>query len=142
MIEANTYKLLSSLIAPNKSGDKSCTFLIETLSKHFIPSPSEIVERFKFHTRFWKPGELVTTFVSKLCSITKFCNFKGMLKTLLRDCIICRTNDTIIQHRLLAEKALTFKIALELAQGMELVAKNVRELSVPVWSRDTLQHTL
>ena len=50
---------------------------------------------------------------------------------MLRDCIICGINDTIIQHRLLSEKELSFKTALELAQGMEWAAKNVRELNVP-----------
>ena len=98
------------------------------------------MERFKFHSRFRKPGESVTAFVSELLSIAKFCNFRDMLETMLRDCIVCGINDSIIQRRLLSEKELSFKTAfacvscvtaLELAQGMELAAKNVRELSVP-----------
>ena len=45
---------------------------------------------------------------------------------------ICGINDPIIQRRLLSEKALSFKSAMErLAQGMESAAKNVRELNVP-----------
>ena len=75
-------------------------------------------------------------FVSELRSIARFCNFEGTLETMLQSCIICRINDTIIQRCLLAEKALTFKTTLELAQGMESAAKNVRELSVPASARD------
>ena len=62
-IEASTYKLLSSLLALVKPGEKSYTFLVDKLSENFNPAPSEIVERFKFHTRFHKPGESVTAFV-------------------------------------------------------------------------------
>ena len=131
MIGASTYKLLSSLLAPAKPGDKLYTTLVDKLSEHFTPTPSEIVERFKFHTRFCKPGESVTAFVSELRSIAKSCNFGDTLETMLRDRIVCRINDTIIQRCLLSEKELSFKTALELAQGMESAAKNVRELTVP-----------
>ena len=131
VIEASTYKLLSSLLAPVKPGEKSYTFLIDTLFEHFNPAPSEIVGRFKFHTRFCKPGESVTAFVSELRSLAKSCNFGDTLETMLRDRIVCGINDPIIQRRLLSEKALTFKSAMELAQGMESAAKNVRELNVP-----------
>ena len=41
---------------------------------------------------------------------------------------MCGINDESIQRRLLAETALTFKKALELAQGMETAAKDVLEM--------------
>ena len=69
VIGPSNYKLLSSLLAPDKPGDKEYKTLIDKLSEHFTPAPSEIVERFKFHTRFRKPGESVTAFVSELRSI-------------------------------------------------------------------------
>ena len=89
------------------------------------------MERFKFHTRFRKSGESVTAFIAELHSLAKSCNFRDTLETMLQDLIVCGINDTIIQHRLLSEKELSFKTALELVQGMELAAKNVRELNVP-----------
>ena len=39
VIGASTYKLLSSLLAPVKPGEKSYTFLVDTLSEHFNPAP-------------------------------------------------------------------------------------------------------
>jgi len=42
---------------------------------------------------------------------------------MLRDRLVCGINDPIIQCRLLAEKALTFKTAMELSQGMESAVK-------------------
>ena len=47
---------------------------------------------------------------------------------MLRDRLVCGINDESIQRRLLAEATLTFKMALELAQGMEAAAKDVREM--------------
>ena len=125
VIGASTYKLLSSLLAPDKPGEKAYEMLVQKLTKHFTPAPSEIMERFKFHLRFRKPGESVTTFVSELRFIAKFCNFGDMLETMLRHRIVCSINDSIIQRRLLSEKELSFKSALELAQGMESAAKNI-----------------
>ena len=110
VIGVSTYKLLSSLLALAKPGEKSHTFLIDKLSKHFTPAPSKIVERFKFHTRFRKPGESITAFVSELCSLAKSCNFRDTMETMLRDHIACGINDTIIQHCLLSEKEWTLLI--------------------------------
>ena len=129
VIGATNYKLLSSLVAPAKPGEKEYSELVDKLAEHFTPAPSEIVERFKFHTRFRKPGESVAAFVSELRSIAKSCSFGDTLETMLRDRIVCGINDAIIQCRLLSEKALTFKTALELAQSMESAAKNLKELS-------------
>jgi len=48
---------------------------------------------------------------------------------MLQDQIVCGVNDTAgIQHRLLAEKDLNFKKAMEVAQGMESAATNVQRL--------------
>ena len=38
---------------------------------------------------------------------------------------------TLIQRCLLSEKELSFKTALEIVQGIELSAKNVKELNIP-----------
>ena len=48
---------------------------------------------------------------------------------MLRDRIVCGVNNTKIQQTLLAEKTLTLKKAMELAQGLETAAKNAKVLS-------------
>ena len=69
VIGASNYKLLSSLVAPVKPGEKEYSALVDKLTEHFTPTPSEIVERYKFHTRFRKSGESVAAFMSELRSI-------------------------------------------------------------------------
>ena len=49
-------KLLSSLVAPAKPGEREYSALVDKLTEHFTPAPLEIVERYKFHTRFRKSG--------------------------------------------------------------------------------------
>ena len=46
VIGSPTYALLSSLLAPEKPGDKSFNVLKETLLRHFDPKPLVIAERF------------------------------------------------------------------------------------------------
>ena len=87
------------------------------------------MERFKFNTRLRKPGKSIATYVSELRSFAKNCNYGDTLETMLRDRIVCGVNDTVIQCRLLAEKDLDFKKAMEVAQGMESAATNVRKLT-------------
>ena len=128
VIGPKTYKLLCSLVSPNKPGDKSFAELVQSLKSHYNPEPSEIVERYKFHTRFRKTGESVATFVSELRTLAQTCNFGDSLGDMLRDRLVCGINDNYIQRRLLSEPRLDFKKAMELALGLETAVKNAREL--------------
>ena len=80
-----TYKLLKNLLAPAKPGEKTYDELVETLSAHYSPPPSEIIHRFKFHSCFRNPGESVATYVAELRSLAEFCNFGQTLEAMLRD---------------------------------------------------------
>ena len=63
------YKLLRNLLAPAKPGEKTYDELVETLSEHYSPPPSEIIQRFKFHSHFRNPGKSVATYVAELRSV-------------------------------------------------------------------------
>ena len=117
-------------------GEKSYDELVQVLTAHYNPTPSETEQRFKFHSRFRKQGESVATFVAELRSLAEFCNFKDTLEDMLRDRIVCGINNGAIQKRLLAESTLTYQKALELAQGLEAAAKNLRELQAPGTKKD------
>ncbi len=62
---ASPYKLLRSLVAPSKPGDKPYLELVEAMKKHHNPVPSEIVQRYKFNSRFRGDSESVATFVNQ-----------------------------------------------------------------------------
>ena len=64
VIGPTTYKLLASLIATDKLGDKEYEELVKVLKEHHNPTLSEIVQRCKFHTQIQQPGESTTQFVT------------------------------------------------------------------------------
>ena len=128
VVGPSSYKLLRNLIAPAKPDEMSFTQLVEVLTKHYSPRPSEIVQRYKFHSRFRKPGESVSVFLLELRAMSEFCNFGATLDMMLRDRLVCGVNDDHIQKRLLSEANLTLQRAIKLAESLETAAKNVREL--------------
>ena len=123
-----TYKLLSSLIAPEKPGDKGFADLVKVLTDHYNPAPSEIIQQYKFHTRIQQSGESITKFVAELRSIAQDCKFGDTLNDLLKDRLVCGINDDSVQRRLLSEKALNFDSALDIATSMEAAKKSSDEL--------------
>ena len=66
VVGATTYRILWNVVSPSKPGEKTYAALVEALSQHFKHKPSEIVERFKFHSRVHKAGESVATYVAEL----------------------------------------------------------------------------
>ena len=128
MVGPTVFKLIHNLASPAKPGDKSYRALVKLLTEHYRPTPSQTVQRFKFHSRSRKPGESVANFVAELRALAEFCNFGSSLEAMLRDQFVCGISDSAIQRRLLGEVPLSLEKALQLAQGMETAARNVKEL--------------
>ena len=57
------YKLLRNLLAPAKPKDKTYTKLVGILKEHYNPKPSEMVQRFRFNSRFRQPGVSIYLYV-------------------------------------------------------------------------------
>ena len=70
---APTYQLIRNLVAPEKPTDKSLQELVALVQNHLTPSPSEIVQRFKFNSRSQKEGEAVAQFVAELRRLSEHC---------------------------------------------------------------------
>ena len=86
------------------------------------------MQRFKFHSRFRQPGESIAAYVAELRALAEFCNFGATLEDMLRDQLVWGIKNDAMQQRLLQESKLTYKQALELAQGLETTAQNVQTL--------------
>ena len=128
VIGARAYKQLRSLIAPAKPGETDFATLSDAMKDHYTPPPSEIVQRFRFNSRFRKPGESVSTYVAELRALAEYCNFGDTLSLMLRDRLVCGINDENTQRLLLAEKELTYDKALEIARSQETAVQNVQTL--------------
>lgn len=124
VIGADSYKLLRNLVVPATPADKSLDELVEVMKEHQNPTPSAIVQRYKFNSRNQMPKEGVADFVAELRQIAKHCDYQDKLDEMLRDRLVSGLRNERIQRRLLAEPDLTFKKAKDIAVGMETAEKN------------------
>ena len=131
-----TYKLIKSLLAPQKPSDVEYKVLLEKAKQHFAPAPLCIVECYKFNARVQQPGESIASFVAQLRVLSTHCEYGEMLEDMLRDRIVCGLSDSRIQHRLLTEPKLTFAKAVKLSQSMESAEKNSKMI---LSQRDTAE---
>ena len=139
VIGPQTFQLLRNLVQPKKLEDFSYDQLIEILTKHYDPAPSQIMQRYKFHTRERGPSESIANYVAELKSIGGLCRFQDTLPDMLRDRLVCGVNDGRIQRALLQEHNLTFERALEIAQSIEAAANDMQRLKIQP-SQDQIVH--
>lgn len=128
---AKTYKLIRNLATPRKPGEMPYDKLVALVGNHHNPKPSVIVQRFKFHSYFRKQSETVANFVAELRQFSEHCDFGPVLDDMRYDRLVCGINDAAIQHHLLGETpALTFKKALEIAQGIEMAVNSAKDIQI------------
>ena len=125
---AATYKLIRSLVVPQKPSEVEYKVLLDKTKEYFAPAPSCIVERYKFNTRVQQLDELVATYIAQLRALSTYCEFGEMLEDMLHDRIVCGISDTRIQRRLLAEPRLTYAKAVQLSQSMEAAERNSKTI--------------
>ena len=126
-----TFKLLSSLVAPQTVKDKTFKELVDLLTGHYNPKKSAAVHRFKFNSRVRQPNESVATYVSELKKLAVDCAFDSadVLNQMLCDRLLCGINDARIQRRLLTEENLTYDKAFTICQSIELADQSTQALS-------------
>ena len=105
VIGACTYRTLRSLVAPLKPKEKSADKILQTLTEHFDPKPSVIVQQFRFNSRSRQEGESVAKFTAELQRLSEHCEFGAVLSDMLRDRLVIGIMNDRIQQRLLAEKS-------------------------------------
>ena len=123
------YQVIRNLLLPSTPGEATFNQIVTLMQEHTKPTPSVIVQRFKFNTRDRQPNESIATFMAALREIAQYCNYGSTLDEMLRDRLVSGVQNAIIQKKLLAEKDLTFKSALEIALALEIADKNARELA-------------
>ena len=74
-IGAKAYKLLRTLVSPEKPGDKTYDELVATMQQHHSPKPFPIVQRYRFNSRLRREGESVAQYLSQLRALSEFCDF-------------------------------------------------------------------
>ena len=94
-VGAKTCKLVCGLIRPETPKDKTYGMLAEIIKNHFVPKPSVIVQRYKFHIRVRQTGESISTFVAELRALSEHYEFGNTLEEMLRDRLVCGVNGSL-----------------------------------------------
>ena len=128
IIGSKTYELLRKLVAPGKPADLKYQELVEVLGKHFNPAPLLIAERFHFHNRNQNDGEAVADYATALKKYAERCQFDSFLEQALRDRFVCGLRNRATQKKLLTEKDLTWKMAVDIANAMESADRQANAL--------------
>ena len=66
------YKLLRSLLSPERPNEKTFEELTAVLANHYSPPPSEVMQLYRFNSRLKEPGESVATYVAELRRLSEF----------------------------------------------------------------------
>ena len=131
-VGSKAYRIIKDVLSPDAPTDIELPTLIEKTSKHFQPEPSEIVQRFRFHTRVRESHESVATYIAQLKQIAQNCNFgeTERVNEMLRDRLVCGIAHEKWQQRLLAEEGLTYDTARKLLLALEAAEKGLKDLAV------------
>ena len=116
LIGNGTYSLLRNLLAPESPLGKTVKTLSETLIVHLKPQLIIIAERYRFYRRDQSENETITEYVAELRKLTLNCDFKDFLDQALRHRFVCGLKNIGIWRRLLAERKLMLRSAIELAK--------------------------
>ena len=128
----STYRTIKDVLSPQAPGEASIKSIIDKMTKHYQPAPSEIVQRFRFNTRLRRPHETVATYITQLKQLAEHCNFGNgdRLNKMLRDRLVCGIANEKWQQRLLSEEKLPYEKARKLLLSLEAAEKEVKDLSV------------
>ena len=124
VVGAPTFSLLRNLLAPEKPTEKSLKDLTTALITYYEPKPLVI----DFHRCDQQPSKTVAEYVAALSKLSIFCELGAQLEDALRDRLVLGIRNEAIQKHLLSVPDLTFKTALEKAQGMEAADRNSEDL--------------
>ena len=110
--------MLRKFLAPESPAGKTVKTLSKILVDHLKPQPIIIAERYKFYCRDQSENESVAKYLAELRKLTLNCDFEDFLDQALRDHFVCGLQNNSMQRRLVAERKLTLKSAIELAKTM------------------------
>lgn len=142
-IEAKTYGLLQSLVAPKATKEKTLDEIKKLLKSHFEPTPSVIAECYRFHRRDQAAGETIADYVAELRKLTTHCKFedtKDFLEESLRDRFVCGLRSESVRKHLFNEDKLTFTKAIDLAHTLETASKDAQLKAEQVPSGSSTVH--
>ena len=108
---------MDTLMGETAKANWKCKDIINTFDAHCNPSVNEIVERYRFFSREQGLSETIDCYVTDLKVLAKTCDFGTFRDSLIRDRIVCGSNNASTRELLLHEKNMTLDACIQLWQG-------------------------
>lgn len=124
-------ELLDTLMGETPKAEWKIKDIMDKFDAHCIPCVNETVERYRFFSRNQGSSEAIDSYVTELKVLTKTCNFGTLRDSLIRDRIVCGSNNASMRERLLREKKLTLDSCIQLCRAAEMSRDNVKTISGP-----------
>ena len=101
---AECKKVLANLANLSTEQRRDPVAIIKALREHFIPQRNVVYERFMFWNASQNSGENAEEYVLRLRKLADSCEFGDQKDSMIRDRIVCGTNDKQAQDRFLRER--------------------------------------
>ena len=106
------------------------TAILTRLTEYFEPKQNTIYQRYLFNTCSQGQGERFDSYLNKLRTSIKSCEYGALEDELLRDRIVLGTNNKNLQSRFLSESSLTLDKAIDTCRSNELAEQQLGRLSI------------
>ncbi|XP_051920030.1 uncharacterized protein LOC127599857 [Hippocampus zosterae] len=100
--------------------------MMRTFDELWNPKRNETAARYAFFTRDQATGENVDEYVAELRALAGTCHFEQLKDSLIKDRIVCGTNDSGLRERLLREENLTLDKCLKICRASEPSRENCK----------------
>ena len=129
MAGEDALEIYNTFTRAEEGDDKKTDKIMDKLAAYCNPRKNINRERHVFSTRNQQSDEPIDQYVTDLRIKAKSCEFSTLTDTLIKDCIVCGTNDGRTCSRLLKESDLTLHKALDICCTNEATATHMKSLS-------------
>ena len=103
--------------------------LFEKYEAYCNPKQNVTVIRYKLNTRSQSDGETIDQYVTELKRLAKDCEYGELTSEMIRDRIVCGTNNPQKREKLLQADALDLAKALTIAREIEISTTQMKDLT-------------
>ena len=102
--------------------------VLNKFSEYCNPKKNVTILRHNFFTYRQLEGQSFHNFITELKKLSAECEFENLRDSLIKDMIVCGTNDNAFRERLLRESDLTLSRAISAGHAAEETRKHAREI--------------
>ena len=102
--------------------------VLEKFETYFTPKTNVVLERFNFNKATPADGEQIESYLSRLRTLAKTCEYGDLANDLIRDRIVVTILDKGLKERLLREPDLSLDKCIDLCKTAEATKRHINQL--------------